>query len=166
MKRDLLSITDLSPREVEKLLYDAARLKKSPVKLGALRGKTVALVFEKPSTRTLVSFAAGIQALGGFPLVLQSDALQWKRGETIPDMARVMTRYVHAMMIRARQHKDVQEFARNMTIPVINGLTDSEHPCQVLADLMTLWERRERKMANVRKLKIVFLGDSNNVSHS
>ncbi len=166
MKRDLLSITDFSPKEVEPLLYDAARLKKSPFKPGALRGKTVALVFEKPSTRTLVSFAAGIQALGGFPLVLQSDALQWKRGETIPDMARVMTRYIHAIMIRARQHRDVQEFARHTTVPVINGLTESEHPCQVLADLMTLWERQGRKVSSLRKLKIVFLGDSNNVSHS
>jgi ornithine carbamoyltransferase len=166
MKRDLLSITDLSPKEVEKLLYDAARLKKSPLAPNVLRGKTVALLFEKPSTRTLISFAAGIQALGGFPLVLQSDALQWKRGETIPDMARVMTRYVHAVMIRARQHRDVQEFARNMTIPVINGLTDTEHPCQVLADLMTLWERQGKKLSLLRKRKIVFLGDSNNVSHS
>ena len=166
MKRDLLSITDLSPKEIEALLFDAARLKKSPFKPNALKGKTIALLFEKPSTRTLISFAAGIQALGGFPLVLPSDALQWKRGETIPDMARVMTRYVHAMMIRARQHKDVQEFSRHTTIPVINGLTDSEHPCQVLADLMTLWERHGRKLSNLRKLKVVFLGDSNNVSHS
>jgi ornithine carbamoyltransferase len=166
MKRDLLSITDLTPKEVEQLLYDAARLKKSPLKTNALKGRTVALVFEKPSTRTLISFASGIQALGGLPLVLQSDALQWKRGESIPDMARVMTRYVHALMIRARQHKDVQEFARHTTIPVINGLTDSEHPCQVLADLMTLWERRGKKLSSLRKLKIVFLGDSNNVSHS
>jgi ornithine carbamoyltransferase len=166
MKRDLLSITDLSPKEIEGLLFDAARLKKSPLKPSALKGKTVALLFEKPSTRTLISFAAGIHALGGFPLVLPSDALQWKRGETIPDMARVMTRYVHAMMIRARQHKDVQEFSRHTTIPVINGLTDTEHPCQVLADLMTLWERHGRKLSNLRKLKIVFLGDSNNVSHS
>ena len=123
-------------------------------------------MFEKPSTRTLVSFAAGIQALGGFPLVLQSEALQWKRGETIPDMARVITRYVHAVMIRARRHADVQEFARHTTVPVINGLTETEHPCQVLADLMTLWERQGRKLAGVRRLKIVFLGDSNNMSHS
>src|SRR6266481_4976918 len=119
MKQNLLSITDLSPKEVERLLQDAAKLKKSPYKPNALKGKTVALIFEKPSTRTLVSFAAGIQALGGSPLVLQSDALQWKRGETIPDMARVMTRHVHAVMIRARRHADVEEFARHTTIPVI-----------------------------------------------
>src|ERR1019366_2259990 len=166
MKRDLLSITDFTPKEVEQLFYAAAKLKKSPFRPSALRGKTVALVFEKPSTRTLVSFAAGIQVLGGCPLVLQSDALQWKRGETIADMARVMTRYVHAVMIRSRQHKDVQEFARHTTVPVINGLTESEHPCQVLADLMTLWERQGRKLSSLRRLKIVFLGDSNNVSHS
>ena len=166
MKRDLLSVTDFSPKEIEQLFYAAAKLKKSPFRPKALAGKTIALVFEKPSTRTLVSFAAGIQALGGFPLVLQSDALQWKRGETIPDMARVITRYVHAVMIRARRHADVQEFARHTTVPVINGLTETEHPCQVLADMMTLWERQDRKLANVRRLKIVFLGDSNNMSHS
>src|ERR1017187_9250918 len=81
-------------------------------------------------------------------------------------MARVMTRYVHAVMIRARRHTDVQEFAKHTTVPVINGLTENEHPCQVLADVMTLWERQGRKLSNVRKLKIVFLGDSNNMSHS
>jgi ornithine carbamoyltransferase len=166
MKRDFLSITDFSAKEVEQLLFAAGQLKKSPYRPKALAGKTIALVFEKPSTRTLVSFAAGIQALGGFPLVLQSDALQWKRGESIPDMARVMTRYVHALMIRARRHADVKEFARFTTVPVINGLTESEHPCQVLSDVMTLWERHGQKMAALRKLKIVFLGDSNNMSHS
>src|SRR5439155_5405567 len=117
-------------------------------------------------TRTLVSFAAGIQALGGFPLVLQSEALQWKRGESIADMARAMCRYVHGLMIRAQRHTDIQEFARYSVVPVIYGLTDHEHPCQVLADLLTLWERHERKLSNVRRLKIVFLGDSNNVSNS
>jgi ornithine carbamoyltransferase len=81
-------------------------------------------------------------------------------------MARVMTRYVHGMMIRARRHEDVEEFARHMTIPVINGLTDYEHPCQVLADLMTLWERHNRKLSSLRRIKIVFLGDSNNMSNS
>src|SRR5271169_6888213 len=149
MKRDLLSITDISAKEVEQLLYDSARLKKSPFKPNALRGKTVALVFEKPSTRTLVSFAAGIQALGGFPLVLQSDALQWKRGESIPDMARAMARYVQAVVIRARRHADLETFARWSSVPVINGLTDAEHPCQALGDAMTLWERHGRKVPNL-----------------
>jgi ornithine carbamoyltransferase len=166
MKRDLVSITDFSPQEVEKLLQVAARLKKAPMSSNALKGQTIALIFEKPSTRTLVSFASGIHSLGGFPLVLHSEALQWKRGETISDMARAMTRYVHGIVIRARRHADVQEFARHATIPVINGLTDFEHPCQVLADVMTLWERHGRRMSALRKLKIVFLGDSNNVSQS
>jgi ornithine carbamoyltransferase len=165
-KHNLISITDLSPQQVESLLNAAYRLKKANTPSSQLKGKTVALIFEKPSTRTLVSFAAGIQSLGGFPLVLQSESLQWKRGETIPDMARVMDRYVNVMVIRARKHADVAEFARNMTIPVINGLTDFEHPCQVLADTMTLWERHGRRLSQVRKLKIVFLGDSNNVSNS
>ncbi|HVO33105.1 MAG TPA: ornithine carbamoyltransferase, partial [Elusimicrobiota bacterium] len=117
MKRDLLSISDLSSKEVEILLKSAARLKKAPVSPQVLRGQTIALIFEKPSTRTLISFAAGIQSLGGFPLVLQSEALQWKRGETIADMARAMTRYVDATVIRARRHADVEEFARYMTVP-------------------------------------------------
>jgi len=166
MKRDLISIADLTPKEIDQLLISADRLKKLQKPSRILEGKTIALLFEKPSTRTLVSFASGIHALGGFPLVLSSEALQWKRGETIPDMARVMDRYVHALMIRARQHSDVEAFARHMKIPVINGLTNYEHPCQVLADVMTLWERHGRKMENVRKLKIVFLGDSNNMSNS
>ena len=165
--RHLISILDFSVAEIESLLREADRFKKTPGRAAsALKGKTIALIFEKPSTRTLVSFASGIQAMGGFPLVLQHDALQWKRGEPIADMARVMTRYVHGVMIRARHHADVQEFARHLTIPLINGLTDREHPCQVLADLQTLWERNGRKLANVRRLKIVFLGDSNNMSHS
>lgn len=166
MKRDLISITDFSPQEVESLLAAAYRLKKGGGTNSRLKGKTVALIFEKPSTRTLVSFAAGIHSLGGLPLVLQSESLQWKRGETIADMARAMDRYVHAMVVRARKHADVAEFARYTTIPVINGLTDFEHPCQVLADAMTLWERHGRRLPNLRKLKIVFLGDSNNVSNS
>lgn len=166
MKRDLLSVTDFSVAEIESLLRLASRLKTRASTSSEFRGKTIALVFEKPSTRTLISFAAGIQALGAFPLVLQSDALQWKRGETIGDMARVMTRYVHGIVIRARRHEDVQEFAKQTSIPVINGLTDQEHPCQILADLLTLWERHGKKLSALRKLKIVFLGDSNNVANS
>jgi len=165
-KRDLISIADLAPKEVEELMYAAARLKKTRQVSSVLAGKTVALIFEKPSTRTLVSFASGIHSLGGLPLILQSDALQWKRGESIPDMARAMERYVHSAVIRARKHGDVQEFARNAGIPVINGLTDFEHPCQVLADALTLWERNGRKWSALRRLKIVFLGDANNVSNS
>ena len=165
-KRDLISVADLTAKEVEALVLTASRLKKTPFSSSALKGKTVALIFEKPSTRTLVSFAAGIHALGGFPLVLQSESLQWKRGESIADMARVITRYVQGLMIRARRHEDVLEFAKHTTIPVINGLTDKEHPCQVLADVMTLWERAGRKWSVVRKMKIVFLGDGNNMANS
>ena len=103
----LLSIADLMPGEIESLVEVAARLKKQAKPMDVLKGKTVALIFQKPSTRTLISFAAGIHSLGAFPLVLQSDALQWKRGESIPDMARAMTRYVQAIVIRAWQHADV-----------------------------------------------------------
>jgi len=167
VKRDLLSIADFSAAEMENLFRSAVRIKKKPsIVSRALAGKTIALIFEKPSTRTLVSFAAGIQSMSGFPLVLQHDALQWKRGETIADMARVMTRYVNGVMIRARHHTDVQELASHMSVPLINGLTDLEHPCQVLADLQTLWERTGERLSGLRKLKIVFLGDSNNMSNS
>lgn len=165
-QRDLISIADLTPKEIEALLKEAARLKKQTKSPQALAGKTIGLIFEKPSTRTLVSFASGIQALGGFPLVLQSEVLQWKRGETMPDMARVLNRYIHAIVLRARRHSDVETLAHYSSIPVINGLTDTEHPCQVLADLLTLWERNGRNLSALRKLKIVFLGDSNNVSYS
>lgn len=165
--RHLLSINDLSAAEIEALLREADRIKKKPKSVAhALDGKTIALIFEKPSTRTMVSFASGIHGMGGFPLVLQHDALQWKRGEPICDMARVMTRYVHGVMIRARRHEDVQEFASHLTVPLINGLTDREHPCQVLADLQTLYERNGRSMAKLRRLKIVFMGDANNMSNS
>src|SRR5438046_2710642 len=140
-KKDLISIADLTPGEIEALLHSAVQLKKSIKSPQVLAGKTIALIFEKPSTRTLVSFASGIHAMGGFPLVLQSEDLQWKRGESVPDMARAMSRYIHALVIRARHHADVETFARFSDIPVINGLTDTEHPCQVLADLFTLWER-------------------------
>src|SRR3982750_460085 len=104
-QKDLLSITDLGPGEIEALIQAAAKLKKQSKNPQVLQGKTVGLIFEKPSTRTLISFASGIQALGGFPLVLQSEALQWKRGETVPDMARTMSRYIHALVIRARKHE-------------------------------------------------------------
>src|SRR5689334_3402014 len=111
-KKDLLSITDLSSKDIDALLKSAAKLKKSTRNPQVLAGKTVGLIFEKPSTRTLISFASGIQALGGFPLVLQSEVLQWKRGETIPDMARAMSRYLHAIVIRARSHSDVETLAQ------------------------------------------------------
>ncbi len=167
MKRDLLSIADFSAKEIEALLRQTDGLKRRRTFSSLpLRGRTIALIFEKPSTRTLVSFASGIQSLGGFPLILQSDALQWKRGEPVADMARVMTRYVDGIMIRARHHADVEDFARLTTVPVINGLTDSEHPCQVLADLYTLWQRSGRTLKSLRRLKIVFLGDANNVANS
>src|SRR5689334_19173657 len=103
MKRDFLSIADFTAAEAESLLTTAARLKKAPLSSSALKGKTIALIFEKPSTRTLVSFASGIHSLGGFPLVLQFEALQWKRGESVTDMAKVMTRYVHGAVMRARR---------------------------------------------------------------
>lgn len=167
MKKDLVSIADLTASGILDLLSTAAQLKKKPVPQPLpLAGKTISLIFQKPSTRTSISFAAGIHQLGGFPLILQADDLQWQRGESPSDTARVMSRYVDAVVIRAIRHKDVEDIAHNASLPVINGLTDQEHPCQVLADLLTLWERQNGDLASLRRLKLVFLGDANNVANS
>jgi ornithine carbamoyltransferase len=132
-----------------------------------LNTKTVGLVFQKPSTRTAVSFAVGVSQLGGTPLILTADVLQIKRGESPRDTARVLSRYLDAIVIRAHHHDDVLEMARYASIPVINGLTDLEHPCQVLADLLTIMEHS--KMKHPRQLAgfhLAYLGDGNNVAHS
>ncbi|MGE5584586.1 MAG: ornithine carbamoyltransferase [Bacillota bacterium] len=163
--RSLLSIHDLSIAEVEKIFEVAARLKEE-TKAGAehhlLRGKTLAMVFTKPSTRTRVSFEVAIWQLGGYGLFLSAQELQLRRGETVADTARVLSRYVDGIMIRTFDHRDVEDLARYGTIPVINGLTDLLHPCQVLADYFTVFEKRGR----TKGLKMVYVGDGNNVAHS
>ena len=127
-----------------------------------LQNKTLAMIFEKPSTRTRVSFETGMFQLGGHALTLSPNDLQLSRGESIADTARTLSRYVNVVMARVYDHKSLETFARNSSIPVINGLSDSYHPCQILADLMTIKEHKK----NLKKIKIAWIGDGNNVCNS
>lgn len=163
--RDLLSIKDLTAAELTALLDLAADLKArqragQPHPLCA--GKTLAMVFQKSSTRTRVSFEVGMYQLGGHALYLNAQDMQLGRGETVADTARVLSRFVDAIMIRTFAQAEVEELARYADVPVINGLTDWEHPCQILADLLTI---REHK-GTLQGLKLAWVGDGNNVCHS
>lgn len=161
--RHLLTLEELSNKELLGLLKLATQVKKKPTKYKkALKGQALGMIFEKSSTRTRVSFEVGMFQLGGHALFLNSNDIQIGRGETIADTARVLSRFVQGIMIRTFAHKIVEELAQHATIPVINGLTDSHHPCQILADLQTL----EEYYGKLKGLKIVFVGDGNNVSHS
>ena len=165
MKRDLLTILDLTTDEILMLLERAVALKKlhrQGLDPKPLAGKTLALIFEKPSTRTRVSFEAGIAHLGGSSIYLGRLDSQLSRNEPIADTARVLARYVDGIIIRTFGHQNVEEMARYADIPVINGLTDTHHPCQVLSDLMTIQERFGR----VTDLKIAWVGDGNNMANS
>lgn len=162
MKRvkHLLSVNDLSVKEIEAIFRKTDHLKK-PKPL--LKNKTLAMLFAKPSTRTRVSFEVAMTQLGGHAIDLDFGDLQVKRGETIADTARVLSRYVDGIMARLFAHKDIIELANNSRVPVINGLTDLLHPCQALADIYTIKKRFRR----LNGLKLVYLGDgSNNVTHS
>ncbi|MGB9877636.1 MAG: ornithine carbamoyltransferase [bacterium] len=163
--RDLLSISDLVREEVY-ILFDVGRLLKDMLKRGEahplLAGKAIALLFEKPSTRTRVSFEVGVYQLGAYPLFLSRQDLQLGRGETIGDTARTLERYVDAIMARVFKQETLEELAKHANIPVINGLSDKEHPCQALGDFFTLWEKGKLN----EKMKFVFLGDGNNVCAS
>jgi len=163
--RHFLSLQDFSLTEIVMFL-DFARDLKQRQKRGEphtlLAGKTLAMIFQKPSTRTRVSFEVGMWQLGGHALFLSSQELQMGRGEPIKDTAAVLSRYVDGIMIRTFKHSDVEELASFATVPVINGLTDLLHPCQVLADLLTV----EEKLGKLAGLKLAYLGDGNNVAHS
>jgi len=164
--RNFLSIADFTRAELSGILVDARRLKKSRFSR-ALAGRTVGLIFQKPSTRTAVSFAVGVVQLGGHPLILNADVLQIKRGESPRDTGRVLSRYLDAIVIRANLHADVVEMADVAAIPVISGLTDLEHPCQALADLMTIMEHRKmRQPKDLAGFRLTYVGDGNNVAHS
>ena len=166
-KKDLLSIYDLSAKEIKALINKAFELKSKKKRLNDFAGKTLGLIFEKPSTRTMVSFAAAMVQLGGAPILLNAQNLQRKRGESIHDTAKALSGYLDGLMIRAFRHSDVEEFAKYSSIPVINGLTDYEHPCQILADIMTIMElHKVKSIEALEKVKIVFIGDSNNVANS
>jgi len=163
--RHCLTLQDFTAEEIKAILDLAARLKEKQKKGEAhplLAGKTLAMIFQKPSTRTRVSFEVGMWQLGGFALFLSSQELQMGRGEPIKDTAAVLSRYVDGIMIRTFDHKEVEELAAFASVPVINGLTDLLHPCQVLADLMTI----EEKFGGLKGVKVAYLGDGNNVAHS
>jgi ornithine carbamoyltransferase len=164
-KRDYLSVDDLSSEELTQLLSDAAKLKKAkPVNnADALIGAHVALIFEKPSTRTRVSMEVAVSSLGGNPVVLRGDELQLGRGETIEDTGRVLSRYVDAIAVRTFGQERLESLAAGATVPVINLLSDQSHPCQVLADLLTIQEHVNEKLSGV---SVAYLGDGNNVAHA
>jgi ornithine carbamoyltransferase len=165
MARSFLTGEELSADEIDALLDRALELKAGRERgegRGSLEGKTVALVFERPSTRTRISFEVGVSELGGAPIVLRGDELQLARGESLADTGRVLSRYVHAIAIRSGSHERVAELAETTSVPVINALTPLHHPCQALADLMTLRER----FGELRGLRVAYVGDGNNVARS
>lgn len=158
-----LSVDDLSPKELGELLDLAADVKSRPeAYAGRLAGRSIALIFEKPSTRTRVSFEVGVSQLGAHAVVLSAGELQLGRGETIEDTGRVLTRYVDAIVLRTFEQERLEVLAGAAGVPVINALSDFEHPCQALADLFTLRER----LGEVVGRTLTYLGDGNNVAHS
>ena len=163
--RDCLSLQDYTAEEIRSVLDLAIKLKEKQKKGDAhplLAGKTLGMIFQKASTRTRVSFEVGIWQLGGIALFLSSQELQMGRGEPICDTAAVLSRYVDGIMIRTFEQSEVEELAAYASVPVINGLTDILHPCQSLADLMTI----EEKLGCLQGVKLAYLGDGNNVAHS
>jgi ornithine carbamoyltransferase len=161
--KDLLRIADLSPKDLAHLLDRADRFRSAPrSRPDLLAGETVITYFAKPSTRTRLSFGSAIARLGGTPEVVRPDELQLGRGETIEDTARVVSRYARAFVIRTFADEDVRRFAAAASIPVVNALTDGHHPCQALADLMTL----RQHFGGLGGLRVAYVGDGNNVAHS
>ncbi len=165
MKKDMLAVSDLTPEDIEKILKRSAVLKKM-LKQGknrqTLKGKSLGMIFEKSSTRTRISFEVGMYQLGGQALFLSSNDLQIGRGEPIEDTARALSRYLDGIMIRTFAQATVEELARHASIPVINGLSDLHHPCQALADLFTIQEKRGK----LKGLKLAYAGDGNNTANS
>ena len=163
--KDLLDVAALSRAEIEALLRLASLLKakqQGGTSHRLLQGKTLGLLFQKPSTRTRVSFEAGMNQLGGHALVLPMADIQLSRGESVADTARVLSRYLDGIVIRTYDHATVEEWAREATMPVINGLTDLSHPCQALSDLLTIKEKK----GTLKGVKIAYVGDGNNVANS
>jgi len=163
--KDLLTLNELDKKEIGVIIDNAIKLKKE-LKAGIckplLKNKTLAMIFQKPSTRTRVSFETAMFQLGGHALNLSSDDLQLSRGETIEDTSKTLSRYVDIIMARVYSHEEVEILAKNSSVPVINGLSDSFHPCQTLADLMTIKEKKKK----LSGLKLAWIGDGNNVCNS
>ncbi len=163
--RHFLTLQDLMPEEITAVLELSRKLKEKQQRCEPhhlLEGKTLGMIFQKPSTRTRVSFEVGMWQLGGYALFLSSQELQMGRGEPIRDTAAVLSRYVDGIMVRTFEHEQVEELAAHAGVPVINALTDYLHPCQVLADLLTI----EEKLGRLHGVKLGYVGDGNNVAHS
>ena len=163
--KDFISLHDLTKEEIENLIDLSIKIKtdlKNGIQYKVLKNKTLGMIFSKSSTRTRVSFEVGMTQLGGYPLFLSSNDIQLGRGETIYDTAKVLERYIDGIMIRTFSHDDVIELAKHADIPVINALTDLLHPCQVLADLQTVYEKK----GTLKGLKFAYIGDGNNMAHS
>ena len=162
MKRDFLQVHDFSAKEINEVLQAAAAFKKGKLKTKPLAGKTAALIFHKPSLRTRVSFEVGIFRLGGRSIYLRQEEIDLGKRESVADVARVLSRYVGLIVIRTYSQTDVAELARRASCPVINALTDLSHPCQILGDLLTVYEKLKKK----EKFSIAYLGDGNNITNS
>lgn len=163
--KSFLAISDFSREELEEIIAQGEKLKLDHLSgkdEPLLKGKSIGVIFEKPSTRTRISFAVGIFQLGAQALILNSSNMQLKRGETVADTARVLSRYLHAVVARVYSHKTLEELRDNGTIPVINALSDFTHPCQIMGDLLTIKEKKLK----LEGLKLTYLGDGNNVCHS
>ena len=163
--KNILTLEEPSGKELSKLIDLSIKLKndfKKGKQPSLLKNKTLAMIFQKPSTRTRVSFETGMFQLGGYALNLSSNDMQLSRGETIEDTAKTLSRYVDAIMARVYDHAMIEDLAKNSTVPVINGLSNSFHPCQILADLMTIKEKKKK----FKGLKVAWIGDGNNVCNS
>ncbi|MDF2426247.1 MAG: ornithine carbamoyltransferase, partial [Nitrosopumilus sp.] len=163
--KDLLTLAELTPREFVGLIDDSINLKKEFKQGGnkpVLKNKTLAMIFQKPSTRTRVSFEVGMYHLGGHAVTLSSNDMQLSRGESVEDTAKTLSRYSDCIMARVYDHKLLETLAEHASIPVINGLSDSFHPCQILADFMTIKEKKKK----LKGMKIAWIGDGNNVCNS
>ncbi|WP_448587915.1 ornithine carbamoyltransferase [Thermocrinis sp.] len=163
MIRHFIDLWDITPEEGWAVLDNSLSIKGGEDREKHLRGKYFALIFTKPSTRTRVSFEVGIRALGGEVMFLQEESLQLVRGEDLKDTARTLSRYLDCVIIRTNSHEKLKEFASYSSIPVINALTDASHPCQVLSDVFTLYERFSE---DIKRLKIAYVGDGNNLCNT
>ena len=163
--KDLLTLAELTPKEFAGLIDDSIKLKKELKKGGnkpILKNKTLTMIFQKPSTRTRVSFEVGMYQLGGHAVNLSSNDMQLSRGESVEDTAKTLSRYTNCIMARVYEHNLLEKLAEHATVPVINGLSDTFHPCQILADFMTIKEKKKK----LKGLKIAWIGDGNNVCNS
>jgi len=161
--KDFISIRDFSPRQILHFLEEACRIKANPAAYSeSLKGKALAMIFEKPSLRTRVTFEVGVQQLGGFALYLSPADINLGKRESIHDVAKNLERMVDGIMIRTFAHDIVEQMAKHASVPVINGLTDYSHPCQALADYLTMLEVK----GHLAGLKVAYVGDGNNVAHS